>query len=140
MYLKSVTGHPTLDFWSEVQLAKERARWGNSRGRPTHYTIFGTQMELCPVPDSDYVVEMIYRKALVPLSDSEPVNWLLTLAPDVYLYGALVHCAHYLGEQDKLQEWDASYRVAMDDLSHHGRTMKYGAAPLAITIAGENTP
>ena len=137
--LKSVTGHPTLDFWSEGQLAKERARWGGSRGRPTHYTIFGTEMELCPVPDSNYTLEMVYRQNLPALATYN-TNWLLTLSPDVYLYGALYHLANYTGEADKLAQWSSCYQTAFDDIIHHGRSLKYGAAPVAITIAGENTP
>ena len=140
IYITSVTGHPTIDFVSEGQLAKERPRWGGGTGRPTKYTIFGSEIEVCPKPDSNYTLEMVYRTNLTPLNDNVTTNWLLNIAPDVYLYGALYQCAMYTGEEDKVARWQNYYETAVNDLTMHGRNLKYGGSPMAITIAGENTP
>ena len=140
MWLPDVAGSPVIQFYSEQQLALERPRFGNSTGRPRHYTIFNTQLELLPTPDHDYVLEIVYRKSLPHLSDDNPTNWVLTLAPDLYLYGALCHAAQYLSEPERFAQWSQYYDIAMDDLTHHGRNFKYGGAPVAITLAGENTP
>ena len=43
-------------------------------------------------------------------------NTLLTLAPDVYLYGVLFEAQPYLVDQAREEEFDALYRRAIDGL------------------------
>ena len=141
LYIKSMQP-ATLSLTSGL-----RARWRtrSSAGaeptadqRTTRYS--GPRLNYVRFQIAIISLEMVYRKKLDALSDLNTFNWLLTLAPDVYLYGALYHLAHFTGELDKMQAWDACYQTAMQDLYHHGYDYKYNAAPLAITIAGENTP
>ena len=139
LYLSGVTGQPIIEYLTEGQLAREKNRTGGARSRPTKYTIFGSELELLPIPDSAYVLEMVYRKRLPILSDTVQSNWLLSLSPDIYLYGSLYQAAQFTGEQDKIARWDSCYNTAYDDLTHHGRNMKYGNQP-RVMVAGENTP
>jgi len=87
--LSSVTGKPHLDFKSGTQLDEYRYSIGDTQNQPLFFTIFGDEIEVCPQPDQDYTVEMIYRQNIPALS-ANASNWLLTLAPDLYLYGALM--------------------------------------------------
>ena len=47
---------------------------------------------------------MVYRANIPPLA-SNGANWLLTLAPDLYLYGALLESAPYIKEDGRIQTW-----------------------------------
>jgi len=47
------------------------------------------------------------------LSDANPTNLLLSLYPNVYLYGALREAAVYLKDADGLQVWSAKYEEAV---------------------------
>ena len=137
--LPDVSGSAILEFRSEVQLNNYKAGIGDASGQPKYFTVFGTELELAPVPDSDYTLEMVYRGKLTALSTSNTSNWLLALAPDVYLYGALLQAAPY-ADKDQVPLWSAAYQQAYGELVEHGRKLKYGPTPIKITLAGDPTP
>jgi len=51
------------------------------------------------------------------LSDSNTYNWLLQDAPDVYLYGTLMHTAPFLGEDARIPVWANLYQSALDSVN-----------------------
>jgi len=59
-----------------------------SAGVPGAYMISGTTIIIAPV-DNSTSNKMDYYQKIPALSGSNPTNWLLTLYPDVYLFGAL---------------------------------------------------
>ncbi|MGE0652252.1 MAG: hypothetical protein AB7P12_10945, partial [Alphaproteobacteria bacterium] len=77
-----------LELMSPEQIDGLRA--GARSGRPRWYCILGGELRLAPVPDGNYTAEMTFWKRFDPLSLAEPTNWLLTNAPDIYLYATLI--------------------------------------------------
>jgi hypothetical protein len=55
----------------------------------------------------------MYYAKIPTLSDSVTTNWLLTYHPDIYLYGALLHSAPYLKEDERASTWAALYSAAV---------------------------
>lgn len=133
--LSSVTGKPHLDFKAGTQLDEYRTSTGNTANQPAYFTIFGSEMELAPTPDSNYTIEMVYR-ANVPALASNSTNWLLTLAPDLYLYGSLLHSAPYIKEDGRLQTWASGYSTALDGLNNLGLTSTFNAGPMQMRVTG----
>jgi hypothetical protein len=91
-----------------------------SVGKPQFYTIVGDTIEVVPVPDGAYQIELTYYKRIPGLSDEATSNWLLALNPDLYLYGTLVASAPYLKEDERLPmwaEWTKSLIAALNDES-----------------------
>ena len=78
-------------------------------GRPTHYTNIGTELQVFPSPDSNYTAELVYFRNVPKLSDSNTTNWLLELAPDLYLYGTLLQSAPYLRDDERITTWASLY-------------------------------
>ncbi len=140
VYLPGISGEPSLEYRSEAQLTKTRTTIGNIAGQPAQYTIFGTEMELLPTPDAAYELEMVYRGTLTALSTSNASNWLLTLAPDVYLYGTLLESVTFTKDTDSGQVWSAAYSAAIEELARHGRNYKGGSAPIRVTVSGQFMP
>lgn len=87
-----------------------------SASKPRYFSIVGGQIRTVPVPDSSYTAELTYYAKLTKLSDSVTTNWLLTAAPDVYLYGALLQAAPYLKDDARITVWATMYTSAMEDL------------------------
>jgi len=59
---------------------------------PRFYTIVSNQIRLVPKPDDLTVnIRIDYWKKLPALTLTNQTNWLLSLYPDAYLYGPLVH-------------------------------------------------
>lgn len=103
-------------------------------GQPKYYTIVGEQLEATPVPDIGYEVEMAYYARIPALSDAEPTNWLLTLYPDVYLYGSLKHSAPFLKNDERLLVWDGLFTQAVNKVNAESdRSEVSGATPIART-------
>ncbi len=133
--ITSVTGKPHLDFKSGVQIDEYRTSRGNATGQPGFFTVFGSEMELAPTPDANYTLEMIYRKNIPALS-SNSTNWLLTLAPDVYLYGSLLESAPYIKEDSRIQTWALGFTTALDGLNRLGLTSTFNSGPLTMRVSG----
>lgn len=69
-----------------------------SPGTPEVFVLTGDELHLWPVPDRSYPAELTYLARLTPLTPSSPSNAVSDGWPGVYLYGALVHAATFLGD------------------------------------------
>lgn len=133
--LSSVTGKPRLEFLNGAQADEYRYGSGNTSGQPQYFTIMGGELELLPTPDADYTVEMVYRAKLLPLA-SNSTNWLLTLAPDAYLYGALMEAAPYMNNDARIPTWATGFANAIDRLNRAAMDQSYNAGPIAMRMSG----
>jgi hypothetical protein len=133
--ISSVPGKPALEFRSALQMDELRFTSGNISGQPRYFSVFGTEMELLPTPDKNYTIEMVYRQNIPALS-ANSTNWLLTLAPDLYLYGALLESAPYIKEDARIQTWGLGFQSARDSLNILGMTSTFNAGPLQVRSSG----
>ena len=105
----------TLEYLTPEALNAKRAA-STANGKPLFYTMIGTEIQVYPVPSGDHTAEMVYYAKIPSLSDSETTNWLLTLAPDIYLYGSLMQSAPYLQDDNRLSVWNALYQKKIEDI------------------------
>ena len=134
--LSNVTGKPSLEFKSGLQIDEYRCATSNIAARPRYFTVFGNEIELAPTPDAAYTVEMVYRQSIPSLA-SNGSNWLLALAPDLYLYGALLESAPYIKEDGRIQTWGLGLNTALGDLNNLGLTSTFNAGPMTIRVSGQ---
>ena len=135
--LSSVAGKPCLEFKSGTQMDEYRFATCDVAGQPRYFTVFGNEIELAPTPDAAYTIEMVYRQNIPSLA-SNAANWLLTLAPDIYLYGALLESAPYIKEDARIQTWGLGFASALGDLNNLGLTSTFNAGPMTIRPTGVN--
>lgn len=133
--LSSVDNKPHLDFKSGTQLDEYRTSSGSPAGQPLFFTIMGSEIELAPTPDANYTIEMVYRQN-IPALASNTTNWLLTAAPDLYLYGTLLETAPYLKEDERIQTWALGLKTALDSLNTANITAAFNASPLTMRPSG----
>jgi hypothetical protein len=134
--LSSVQGKPCLEYRSGTQMDEYRASIANASSQPAYFTILGDEIELAPTPDAAYTVEMVYRKNIPALASSS-TNWLLELAPDAYLYGALLEAAPYIKADERIQVWGAGFSSAIDSLNGLSLTSEFNAGPLTVRVSGQ---
>jgi hypothetical protein len=134
--VSSVTRKPHLEFMSGIQLDEYRTGISNLAGHPRYFTIFGDEIEIAPTPDADYTIEMVYRQNIPALADNSS-NWLLALAPDLYLYGALLESAPYIKEDSRIQTWGLGFSTALADLNNLGLTSTFNAGPMTVRVSGQ---
>lgn len=100
-------------------------------GQPIAFSVIGTQIQLAPIPDSDYSIEISYCQRIPALSDSNTSNWLLTLYPDAYLYDALCEAQPYIVNDARVAVFEQRYRTAVENINaidwYTGTTMRVRA-------------
>lgn len=120
----------TLISVADMQDKKEAS---STAGKPLYYRLTADQFEFYPSPSDTYTLSLQYMAKTPALSDSNTSNWLLTHAPDVYLYGALVHAAPYLVDDARIQVWAALYQSAVDALRRENKRSKH-SGPLKMGV------
>jgi hypothetical protein len=68
-------------------------------GEPTQWAVSESNIDLNRLADSAYTFQFRYRKKFA-LTDLAPTNWLLTNAPDVYLFETLKHAGIFTKDPD----------------------------------------
>jgi hypothetical protein len=129
-----ITDAPTSEVApiSTAQMLQLRGERNDRVGRPTNYALTGGGLELYPTPDLTYNASLVYYGRVPALSASNTSNWLLTEAPDVYLYGALVHSAPYLREDPRIQVWEALFAQGINNLNTSSSDAKHGGSGLVM--------
>jgi len=64
------------------------------------------------------------------LSDQNTTNWLLTKAPDVYLYGALTHAAPFLMDDQRIPVFAQIYLTRTQALIDESQKSLHSGSPL----------
>jgi hypothetical protein len=98
-----------------------------SAGTPQFYTIVGDQLRLIPAPDATTDVRITYWKKITPLSDSNTSNWLLSLYPDAYLYGSLVHGRVRISDVQTAAIVGQAWEGVMNEVRKAGRNSNLGS-------------
>lgn len=134
--LSGVVGKPRLAFMSQTQIDDYRYNIDNVTGQPVYFSIVGSELELAPTPNDDFDIEMLHRANVPALTASNLTNWLLTLAPDLYLYGALLESAAYNKDDQRIGVWGSAFQLCMDQLNTHGARQSFDSGPSSISLPG----
>jgi hypothetical protein len=133
--LPDETGKPRLQFLTQTQMDDYRYSTDNVTGTPVYFTIVGDQIELAPTPNEDMDIEVLYR-GNIPALASNSTNWLLTLAPDLYLYGTLLEASPYIQNDERLSVWGSAVATVIDQLNIHGERQSFDSGPTTISLPG----
>ncbi len=94
------------------------------------YSLMNGAIELIPAPSDNIEIEMVYYGKIPALTDVNTTNWLLTKAPDVYLYGALVHAAPFLMDDQRIPVFGNIYLKRVEELNQESQKSLHSGSPL----------
>ena len=94
------------------------------------YSLMNGAIELIPAPGADIDIEMIYYGKITPLSSEVATNWLLTKAPDVYLYGSLMHAQPFLMDDQRMPIFASLYNSRIEALNEESMKSTPSGSPL----------
>lgn len=94
------------------------------------YSLMNGAIELVPEPGDNLEIEMIYYGKVPALTTSATTNWLLTKAPDLYLYGALVHASPFLMDDQRIPTFASMYSTRFEALNDESKTSTHSGGPL----------
>ena len=102
-------------------------------GKPTEYTVLATELQLSPIPDSAYQLQMLYYAQPYLLSDTNPSNVFLVNFPDALLYAALGEAEPYLMNDARLQTWASLYDRAISSITISDQSSEYSGQPMSMS-------
>ena len=111
----------------------DRLYGSDTTGKPRAYSLIGDEIQLAPIPDSDYTIEMAFYEKFTPLGDGTSGtvtnNWLTLNAPDVLLYGSLLEAEPFIKNDERISLWLNAYNGAIRKLQDaDGRDRHSGSA------------
>ena len=130
------SGTSVVNLISRDAMADKRQGDEDVSGTPMYYTHADGQFQLYPTPSADTDFELLYYQKLDALSGSNAENWLLLDSPDVYLYGALLHSAPYLAEDERVAIWAQMYSASVTRLNEASESARYSGSGLRLKIRG----
>ena len=106
-----------------VSLERRSAEWirlnypqDTISGVPKFIARYGTNFIFGPYPDSAYTVNGIYYIQPTAISGSA-LNTLFTTNPDLYLFACLAEAAIIIGQDARIQVWEAKYQRILADVN-----------------------
>jgi hypothetical protein len=120
-----------LSFISPSKASEKKAQFVGS-GKPQYFTLIGSGIQVVPAPDDTYQSELTYYAKIDALSDASPTNWLLTYAPDVYLYACLLQASPYLDNDERMGTWSSLYQRGVNGINLLDERASTGSAKLSM--------
>ncbi len=114
----------------------DRLYGGSSSGTPKMYTILANELQLGPKPDSVQTIEMLFYKRFDALSDAEPTNWVITNAPDIYLYGSLLEAEPFIMNDARIGIWAGGFQNSVNDLQTQDNKDRHSGSALRVMNTG----
>ena len=113
-----------------------RLNAGSFTGKPETYTIIANSILFGPTPDDAYDISMLYYKTFDPLTALAPTNWVITNAPDVYLYGALLEAEPFLMNDQRVQLWATALTQSITTLQEQDNKDRHSGSALRVMNTG----
>lgn len=100
-------------------------------GSPVFYAIEGGNVICWPSAGN---IKGIYYAKVPSLSDSNTTNWLLTLAPDLYLAESLVHASIFIKNDARAQALRIEADRLRDEVVSAGKAQSIGGGQLTVRV------
>ncbi|WP_085033936.1 phage adaptor protein [Ensifer aridi] len=113
-----------------VSLQQLTSSYAGNSGMPTGYAIVGSTLKARPV--SDQTLTMTYYAKIPALTAAAPTNWLLTKAPDVYLYALVNEIAIWAKDVSAAQAAQQLMGLALSGLTIGDERARWGNAQVVV--------
>jgi len=117
----TVSGADTPSGLLQLQIATPdeindlKAYHSGQDGAPRRFAVVGTSLQFWPWNGGTVAGALTYWQRLPALA-AAGTNWLITLHPDAYLYGALLQAAPYLKDDARVAMWGALFQTVLADI------------------------
>ncbi|WP_455918762.1 phage adaptor protein [Ensifer canadensis] len=124
--VKTAAGHPIR----AVALQQLTDSYGARSGIPAGYAVVGGNMRVRPVCDQDLTVT--YYGKIPALARSNPTNWLLAKAADVYLYALVNEIAIWAKDVDSATAAQQLLSLALSGINIQDERARWGNAQVVV--------
>jgi hypothetical protein len=92
-------------------------------GKPEFFTIQGSNILVVPSWSGD--LTLVYTARFTPLSDTATSNSLLSLFPDAYLNGSLMHAANWTQDTESMSKYAGVFEACIRRIRSYMLAYKY---------------
>jgi len=124
----------TLESVGNFEISTIRSEIANATGKPKYFSILDGSIEVAPTPDATYTLETLYFAKVPNLNSGNTSNWILTYHPDLLLYGALMHSAPYLSDDNRIPVWASLYASAVNSINEENEKANSGGSGRRMKI------
>ena len=116
----------------------DRVWGGSTSGTPKFYTILANEVSFGPIPATVMEVEMLFYKRFDNLDSAttsgypDSVNWLITNAPDIYLYGSMLEAEPFIMNDERIAIWAQGFEKAVVDLQEQDNKDRHSGSALRV--------
>ncbi len=110
----------------------DRLYGSTQEGTPQMYTIIADELQLGPIPGSVQTIEMLFYKKFDALTGLAPTNWMITNAPDVYLYGCLLEAEPFIMNDPRVQLWATAFQQSIKDIQEQDNKDRHSGSALRV--------
>lgn len=127
-------GNPRMPVTYLSPSAFMRDARADESGLPVFYTVLGAEFEFAPMPDTAYVLEILYFAKPTAMSDSVSSNAFLANYPDALLYASLLEAEPYLINDARTATWADLYNRAIQNINSSDQNSEYSGVPLTMRV------
>jgi hypothetical protein len=103
-------------------------------GLPKRYTVLSAELQLSPIPDGAYTLQMLYYAQPAFLSSTNASNVFMAYCPDALLYASLGEAEPYLMNDARLQTWGTLYERAIAAITVADQSGEYSGQPMSMSF------
>ena len=129
-----VQGNPRMPVTYMSPSTFTRDARADESGKPIYYTVLANEFQFAPIPDTAYVLEILYYAKPTVLSDSNTSNVFLANYPDALLYASLLEAEPYLINDARSQTWASLYDRAVKNILDADQNGEYSGVPLQMRV------
>jgi hypothetical protein len=100
-----------------------------SGGQAVYIARNGSNFVFGPTPSDSTLVGTYYAKPTLLRDDSDGINFMITNAPDLCLYGSLIAAEPFVKNDKRLPLWQAMYAQALQTYRARFKEEDYSGAP-----------
>jgi len=112
---------------------EDAGNFGTGQDKPRYYSVIADNYVVYPIPNQTYTYSLHYVGEIPALSVSNASNWVLANTPNLYLFGALLEAAAYLGNDPRVPLWEAKYAKGKETLLQQDSELAR-SGPLTIKV------
>ena len=127
-------GNPRMPVTYLSPSAFTRDARADESGLPVFYTVLASDFQFAPIPDTAYVLEILYYAKPTVLSGTTASNVFLANYPDALLYASLLEAEPYLINDARSQTWATLYDRAIKNISDADQGGEYSGIPLQMKL------
>ena len=99
-----------------------------------YYSIIGNQIQIYPMIDAGYNIEMAYYQKVPALSEFSSTNWLADDHPDIYTAAVCGEISLFAKDYDVATGWFDRMKLAIDELENADWVERWSGDPLQVRI------